>query len=262
MSIRLKILRKEFLIALFCLISLISARTSKAQDYIKTSKDFFTAVRNKNTDASKFAEQLASASQEKLKTQLNTEDKAKAFWINIYNTYVQNALVKNPKLFEDRSKFFKTEGIKIAGKMLSPDDIEHGIIRHSKNKLSMGYVGKVSVSDFEEKFRLEKVDYRVHFALNCGAKSCPPVALYQAEKLQAQMDKSTALYLKKFATYEAKTNIAMAPVLCSWFKADFGGEDGTLDILIKNKIVPAGKKANVKYLDYDWTLSLGNYIDL
>ncbi|MEK6783213.1 MAG: DUF547 domain-containing protein [Bacteroidota bacterium] len=241
------------------LIILCATPNSHGQDYIKLSKDFFMAVRNKNTDASFFAAHLAKANPDKLKLQLITEDKAKAFWINLYNSYVQFALTKNPKLFEDRGTFFKTAGIEVAGQMLSPDDIEHGIIRHSKNKLSMGYLDKFSISEYEKNFRLEKIDYRVHFALNCGAKSCPPIVFYESEKLEEQLNTSTRLYLKKFASHDAKSNVAMAPVLCSWFKADFGGEEGVIDILIKNKIVPTGNSPDLKYLDYDWTLSLGNY---
>ncbi len=244
------------------LLGFIIPHNVYSQDYIKLSKDFFIAVRNKNSEASKYADQLAKANPDKLKLQLSNEKIAKAFWINMYNSYVQYSLSKNPELFDDRSTFFKTEGITIAGQQLSPDDIEHGIIRHSKNKLSMGYLGKISISDFEKKFRLEDVDYRVHFALNCGAKSCPSVAFYNAENIDQQLNKSTLLYLQKFATYTAKTNVALVPVLCSWFKADFEGEGGVTRMLIKYSIVPAGKSPTVKYLDYDWTLSLGNYSDL
>jgi hypothetical protein len=105
-----------------------------AQDYTKLSEEFFTAARNNDRRAAdKAAEELAGIPPGELKDHLNTENKAKAFWINIYNTYVQYLLKSNPELFNDRNAFFKEELITMAGEKLSFDDIEHGIIRHSKN---------------------------------------------------------------------------------------------------------------------------------
>ena len=35
---------------------------------------------------------------------------------------------------------------------------------------------------------VEKVDPRIHFALVCGAKSCPPIKLYTPENLEEALD--------------------------------------------------------------------------
>jgi hypothetical protein len=126
----------------------------------------------------------------------------------------------------------------------------------------MGYVGKISVSNFEKKFRLNEVDYRIHFALNCGAKSCPPIALYKADVLDAQLNKATARYLKQHAYYSPKENDVYAPALCSWFKADFGGREGIIKMMKNFGIVPNEKDPDVSYRDYDWSLSLSNYTSL
>jgi predicted acetyltransferase len=255
-------MKTSTIIVILIVILSMSSRTI-AQDYTKVSEELFIALKNNNKGAAeKAVNQLAGIPENKLKDHLNTENKAKAFWINIYNTYVQFLLTANPELFDDRNSFFKDELITLAGKKLSLDDIEHGIIRRSKNKYSMGYIGKISVSEFEKKFRLEKVDYRIHFALNCGAKSCPPVALYKAEKLDDQLNKSTSLYLKAVAKYDAKENEVSAPALFSWFKADFGGEAGVVKMMKDFDIVPKDKDPDVEYLDYDWTLFLSNFIDL
>jgi hypothetical protein len=118
------------------------------------------------------------------------------------------------------------------------------------------------VGDFEKKFRLETIDYRIHFALNCGAKSCPPIALYRADEIDSQLDKATAAYLASTAQYKARQNVVWAPAVCSWFKGDFGGEDGVIEMMKKYKVVPQDKTPEVEYLSYDWTLKLGNYITL
>lgn len=247
----------------FLTFMLLYPRLGLAQDYVSTINQLFVEVKkNDMKNAAKSVARLASGREDELIKDLDTEEKAKAFWLNVYNTFAQYLLKKNPELFDDRNEFFSEELITIAGHKLSLDDIEHGIIRRSKNKYSMGYLSKFSVGDFEKKFRLKKTDYRIHFALNCGAKSCPPVALYIPERINDQLDKSTASYLKANTKLNEKENEIYVPKLCSWFKADFGGEDGVIEMLIKYKIIKKNMRPEVEYQDYDWTLSLSNYTDL
>ena len=247
----------------FCTVLSIIHNSAIGQSITGNVERFFNYVRfGDQRLAAKEIKDLARVRQQALKDELDSENKAKAFWINVYNTFAQYLLRDNPGYFEDRNDFFGEELITIAGHKLSLDDIEHGIIRRSKNKYSMGYVGKFSVGDFEKKFRLDKTDYRIHFALNCGAKSCPPVALYKANRIDQQLDKSTAAYLEANTKFNEKEGEVLVPKLCWWFRADFGGEDGVIDMLHKYKIIPNDKEPDVEYLDYNWELSLSNYIDL
>ncbi len=233
------------------------------QNFTSDIEQFYNHVKKGDQkSAAKVVKKISEINQDELKKHLDTENKAKAFWLNVYNSFVQYQLKNDPGLFKDRSKFFSSESINIAGRMISLEDIEHGIIRRSKNKLSQGYVGKMSVNDYEKKFRLDKTDYRVHFALNCGAKSCPPVALYFAKRIEDQLDKASRLYLKSVTKFDQKENEVQVPKLCSWFKADFGGEDGVIDMLHKYEIIGKEKNPDVEYLEYNWDLSLSNYIEL
>jgi hypothetical protein len=247
----------------FTFLLLLTLTTLRGQSYTADIQEFYTSVRNNDVGASTvMVKKLAAVDENKLKEHLNTHQKALSFWINTYNIFVQYILKEKPALFKDRSEFFSSKLITVAGQSLSLDDIEHGIIRGSKNKYSLGYLGAFGVSEFEKKFRLEKTDYRVHFALNCGAKSCPPVALYVADRIDEQLDKSTAAYLKANTKFNKQQDEVFVPKLCFWFKADFGGEQGVLDMLHKYKIIPNEKSLEVEYLDYNWDLSLSNYIDL
>ena len=208
-------------------------------------------------------DQLASIDQKQLWDELREEPAAKAFWVNLYNATVQLLLTEDPSRFNDRDAFFKKDWIVIAGEALSLDDIEHGIIRNSRHKYTLGYTQKLFVGDFEEKFRLGAVDYRVHFALNCGAKSCPPVGIYTATKVDEQLNKSTQLYLGKEVIFQSKENVIRVPKLCLWFNGDFGGEDGIRQMLTRFGFEKAMQKnPKIEYLEYDWTLLTGNYIEL
>ncbi len=87
---------------------------------------------------------------EQLKAQLNNDDAKKAFWINLYNAFTQVNLSKNPENYKNRSSFFGGRQIEIAGKKFSLDDIEHGILRRSKIKWSLGHFNKLFPSSFEK----------------------------------------------------------------------------------------------------------------
>ncbi|HBX64719.1 MAG: hypothetical protein CL670_13480 [Balneola sp.] len=210
---------------------------------------------------------LANISESELKEALDTEGKRKAFWLNVYNAYVQIILIENPDLFKDRDSifgynFFSSPQVTIAGKELSFDDIEHGIIRRSKNKLSGGYANKIFVGDFEKKFRWEKVDPRIHFALNCGAAACPFIAAYYPERVNEQLDISSKQYLEKTTDYYPEENRVVVNKLMSWFRADFGGKDGSVKMLKEYGIIPQDADPSVDFKEYDWTLELGNYKEI
>lgn len=194
-----------------------------------------------------------------LQQQLLTDDQKKAFWINIYNANTQIILSKNPEQYKNRSSFFGSKQIFIAGQQLSLDNIEHGILRHSKVKWSLGYFNKLFPSAFEKKNRVDKVDYRIHFSLNCGAKSCPPIAFYKPEQLNKQLDMATKVYLKGECEYKESENRIYVPALMGWFRRDFGGKTKMMQLLKELAIVPSDKNPAIRFKKYDWNLYLANY---
>ncbi|SHI68365.1 Protein of unknown function, DUF547 [Mesonia phycicola] len=228
-------------------------------DAFKLAENFYFAVKN-GENAQTYITQLENITKDNLESQLQTNDQKKAFWINIYNTYVQYLLTKNPELYEDRSNFFTEERFTIAGKKLSLDDVEHGIIRDSSVKLSMGHLKDPFASKFEKKFRVSEKDWRVHFALNCGAKSCPPVAFYKSETINEQLEKSSKTYLTKVVNYKKEVGKVYVPKLMDWFRGDFGGKDGAIKILKNYQFIPESADPEVEFLDYNWELDLKNYI--
>ncbi|WP_405610507.1 DUF547 domain-containing protein [Polaribacter sp. Asnod1-A03] len=201
---------------------------------------------------------LEKSTLNELVTELKTDKQKIAFWVNIYNAFIQISLSENPKLYDDRGAFFGDERVKIAGETLSFDDIEHGIIRKSRMKISLGYLRKWFRPKWERKLRVKDIDWRIHFALNCGAISCPPVAVYTSKDLDREFGFMTKEYLKEQTSYDEKTKTAKSVALMSWFRADFGGKCGAKRILFEYKITPE-KPKKLDFRSYDWTLSLGNF---
>ncbi len=229
--------------------------------YVEKSTQLVNAVRF-DQPTKEIREELASVDPDVLAGELNNDKARKTFWINVYNAHVQIFLTEQPELFDDRSAFFKTPRVEIAGEKLSFDEIEHGIIRRSKAKLGLGIFPKLCPSKFERKFRTKKTDPRIHLALNCGAKSCPPVAAYEYERLDEQLDESSRRLLAKTTTYQPEENEVEVIALFSWFRGDWGNKNKVRKFLKKYDAIPSDAKPSIKYAKYDWTLMTGNYIDL
>jgi hypothetical protein len=250
--------------ALFSVVMLlifVQSLTFGQKKYADLSQELVKAARY-DQPYQALLKELAEVSPDVLAKELDTDEAKKAFWINVYNAHIQFFLKENPKQYEDRSAFFHAETILIAGRKLSFDKIEHGIIRRSKNKFSLGFFGKIRVDDYEKKFRVNKVDGRVHFALNCGAESCPAVASYDYTKMDEQLDKSSKIHLQNTSKYDKEENEILVTKLLSWFRGDFGKKRKVIKMLKKYEIIPADVKPSIKYDNYDWTMDLDNYIDL
>jgi hypothetical protein len=109
-----------------------------------------------------------------------TGDEKLAFWINAYNAFTIQYVLDNYPIKSLMNKLsyltgggaFKTRFIEINGRKYSLNDIENNVIR------PMG-------------------DPRIHFALVCGAKSCPPLRseAYVAGRLSEQMNEQGRLFM-------------------------------------------------------------------
>lgn len=228
--------------------------------YSQLAQDLLEALKN-NESTKTIEEKLAKIDATELDKELNTDAKRMAFWVNIYNGFIQVVLKDNPKLYEDRGSFFKKDQVKIAGYEVSFDKIEHGVIRSSTSKLSKGYIPKIFAGKFERMFRLSNRDGRIHFVLNCGAKDCPPVYIFDAATLNEDFDKVASEYLKRITDVDKTNKTIKTTPLFQWFTGDFGvGKKGVKNLLAKYKIITENEEDfGVDYKSYDWTLDLGNF---
>jgi hypothetical protein len=252
---------KAMRVAFFYCCLLLNATTVMPQeknDYIKLSQDILYAVKTDEPPGS-LMQQLYNAPVAELQAQLKTDAERKAFWLNIYNAYTQIGLWNDSAAYQHRNKFFSKKFIRIAGKKISLDGIEHGILRRSKWKYSLGYFNKLFKSKFEKRFRVDKLDYRIHFAMNCGAKSCPPIAFYKPGQIDKQLDLATKAYLRNETLFNGKDLTVYVPAILSWFRRDFGGRKGIIKLLHRLEIVPENVQAGIIWNKYDRTLSLKGF---
>lgn len=207
-------------------------------------------------DATHILVKLSKFPFDKLQRSLNTDEKKKAFWINIYNA---GFLYLRKQLGYSRPDIFRKKLLSVAGKNFSLDDIEHGILRRYRWKWSMGYLPAFMTDRIIRTLAVKMIDPRIHFALNCGARACPPIAFYSAEKIASELELAARSFLEKDIHFEdIKKEVTISRLLL-WYQGDFGGPKG-IRVWIK-KI--SGKDATgykLRYRAYDWTEHLENFV--
>lgn len=219
----------------------------------RLSEDLLYQVKlNKPTE--ELTNHLARYSFQELDQELNSDTLKKSFWINCYNSYFQ--LLRRSGL--DKPKVYTKKAITIAGIKLSLDDIEHGILRRYRFKYSLGFARSFFVPKHIKKLAVERLDYRIHFALNCGAKSCPPIAFYSAEQIDGQLEMATLSFLESETIDQPETKEIHISTLFKWYWADFGGRRGITKMLnTKLGLDTEGKK--LVFTPYSWEEDLNNY---
>lgn len=232
-----------------------SAREPDESDLVADSRRFLRAVRSSDDHGPSLGavrERLADAPP----TALDAfgSDERLAFWLNVYNAATGAALLADPSRFADRGRFFDAPVVTVAGTDLSLDRIEHGILRGAQWKYGLGYVPNPFPSAFVRRHRVADPDPRIHFALNCGAASCPAVTAYDADDVDDRLDRAAASYLRSETVVEDGT--ARVPRHLLWYRGDFGGGSGVRALLREYDVIDPDAVSRIRYREYDWSLSL------
>jgi hypothetical protein len=193
----------------------------------------------------------------------------KAFMINIYNSLTIHALVKgvlaDPSSSTSRLKFYASASYIIGGLVFSLNDIENGILRGNKPSPVPLSSEPFKSRELEKLNLCIELDPRIHFALNCGAKGCPPIGVYTADNLDSQLDRATRGYLNETVVDSSKNTIHI-PMLFKWYRSDFGNSDDEMISWIQRHAsqemsaeIQKNRDTNtasprVEYLAYDWNL--------
>ena len=169
---------------------------------------------------------------------LTSRNEKLAYWINAYNILTIDLIIRE----DERDSIKNLGGIftstwqkntwEIAGEDYSLDNIEHDIIR---------LLGEP----------------RIHFAINCAAKSCPDLRAeaYRAEKLDSQLEEQTRLTFKnKTKGYKkGEDNSVTVTKVMDWFDEDFN--DGNLNSWLANYFLEINNDTDINFFSYDWSLN-------
>ncbi|MFC4248672.1 DUF547 domain-containing protein [Natribaculum luteum] len=218
-------------------------------DPLTISADLLYAVKT-GGDVAGLRDRLATLERERLSRALASRRQRLVFWLNCYNAYVQLRLDDGPSLDDgplSRWRFFARDWIPIAGRWLSLDDVEHGLLRSSKHPWGLGYLPRPFPSSFERTYRLEEVDPRIHFVLSKGTDKSPPVTVYSPDDCNEELDVATEWFLDENVSYDPNENVVTVPRLFLWYQGDFGGRRGVLEFLRRYDAVPPDATPSLAY---------------
>lgn len=163
----------------------------------------------------------------------NVYDK-KHLYLNLYNLLVIQQVVQNypTKSPMNIVGFFDSNKFTVGNKQMTLNELENNLIRPTYK------------------------DPRVHFALVCGAKGCPPIQdfPFTKEKLNEQLSLVTqqALNNSTFIQSIDEKNAKISEIF-DWYAADFGGNNkGIIDFINQYR---TAKINSFSFYSYDWTLN-------
>jgi hypothetical protein len=146
------------------------------------------------------------------------EKRQLAFLINLYNA----STLKGP---------WDQPIVPLFGKTITLNELEHGIIR--------------------KQYR----EPRVHMALVCAAKGCPPLRgeAYTAEKLDDQLVDQSRAFLASPAglAIDREKGIVSISSIFKWYGSDFPSVPGFIEKHSHQDL----NGLKIRYLDYDWSLN-------
>lgn len=205
--------------------------------------------------------------------QLSTAQK-KSCLINLYNCLLVHAIIhgllKDGEGTISRLKLYATASYNIGGVLYSLNDIENGLLRGNRKSavpLTSPPFGRRRDDDLRRRIMLH-CDPRIHFALNCGAKSCPPIGVYSSTELDEQLNRATRGFLDQSVEFDATTQTIRLSMLFSWYRIDFGSTDTEVIQWIKSHAskeladrittfekVCEPRVPKLTYMPYNWNLN-------
>ena len=185
------------------------------------------------------------------------------FWINVYNALIIDAVVHYgiQGSIMSRPGIFRQAAYDVGGMRFSAEGIEHGILRRNRPN-PVTYFRPFAADDPRLSLMVDQLDPRIHFSLVCGARSCPPIAFYDHEHLDLQLDQAAAAFINGGGvSYLPATKTLQLSKIFQWYLADFGGLPAVLELIQRNvhdkdvrNVLESGD-FQVHYMRYDWAVN-------
>uniref|UniRef100_A0A3Q2VV16 Zgc:152951 n=1 Tax=Haplochromis burtoni TaxID=8153 RepID=A0A3Q2VV16_HAPBU len=179
---------------------------------------------------------------------LSREEKL-AFFINIYNALVIHGYLRlgAPTNMWQRYRFFNYVSYLIGGEVFTLQDIENGILRGNRKGVAQ-LRRPFSKTDPRLQVALPDAEPLIHFALNCGAKGCPPIKTYTPQDIDSQLRTAAEAFLENddaCVVDSVKKEVHLSQIF-KWYKADFGGTDEKLLGWVLDHMSDSPKKTSLQ----------------
>jgi hypothetical protein len=165
-------------------------------------------------------------------------------------------------------QFFNQTSYIIGGHVYSLNDMESGVLRANRKPVA-ALRRPFPANDPRLDVSLKEPEPRIHFALVCGARSCPPIKLYSPDNVNEELNIATEAFLEgdQCVVDPNRREVTLSMIL-KWYKVDFGNNNEELLRWVVGHL-PQGEKKNtlkrmveggagqvkVKFMTYNWDLN-------
>ena len=194
---------------------------------------------------------------------LASDNERIAFWVNVFNSLVIHGVVELGirESVREVPLFFECIRYRVGGAILSAADIEHGILR--ANAVPPYRVRRrLRGDDARRAWAVRTIDPRIHFALVCASRTCPPIEAYDAGRLDRQLDEAAQTFVN--ATTRVHRDELHVSEIFRWYRTDFGAAPDAIPRLVARhlydraaaaRIEDRGGQLRLVYTPYDWRLN-------
>lgn len=194
---------------------------------------------------------------------LQTDAERIAFWTNVFNALVIHGVVELGirESVKEVPLFFDGIRYRIGGEVYTATDIEHGILRANAvppHRLRRRLRGE----DPRRRCMVRKIDPRIHFALVCASRTCPPIEAYDPDKIEEQLDAAARTFIN--ATSSLDGDRLHVSEIFRWYRRDFGAAPDAVVRAVARHLYDRDAAARIErdaprirlaYTPYDWRLN-------
>ena len=204
---------------------------------------------------------LAGALHEVAPGELLGDDRRIAFWINVYNALFLHEMLERPRQGNllRHLRLFDRAAYRVGDATYTLNQIEHGVLRRNARAPS-ALRRPFRRGDRRRAAAPSQLDPRIHFALNCGARSCPPLRFYDDAGLDAQLRLATRSYIEQETGVDRERGALTLPRLMRIYRADFGDRRAQIAFAARHlpevaSLLPRIDTLELGYAEYDWTIA-------
>lgn len=214
--------------------------------FVRDARVDYAALRARPTDLDQYLDQVAVMPRKDFHRR--SREERFALLINLYNAATLRLIVDHYPVAGIREigllpgAAWRKQVVRFGGGRMSLDHLEHQILRP------------------------EYRDPRLHFALVCAAKGCPPLREepYLPERLEEQLQDQAHRFLADTGKnrFEVSTATLWLSPIFEWYSPDFTAAGGSLVAYVR-PLLPAETGAalaavpepRVRFTPYDWSLN-------
>lgn len=194
---------------------------------------------------------------------LATRAERLSFWINAYNALAIDAAARFGvrDSVREQAGFFHRAAYCIGGLRLSLEAIEHGVLRGNRPALPR-LAPPFAPGDARLALCLAPPEPRIHFALHCATRSCPPLRVFTAANVDAELEGATAGFIAGGGVTVDGEQVRLSAIF-AFYADDFGGREHLAAFIApylesereRGLLRSAFAAGREQYEPYDWALN-------